>query len=323
MREIQGFREIVDDYDLFLLDMWGLMHDGSQPYEGVLDVIKQLKANGKDLIILSNSSKRREKSFKTLSKLGFDPSDFTKIITSGDVGYKWLSNDASSGSEPWSVLSELHARYNRTVYVFGSGDGDRDYCESCDWRLAPIGECNLIVARGTFTLDDGSSVIDKKTNLASYEKTYWDVLEVAAERRLPMLVANPDKVRPDVERPPMPGKIGLDYEALLDESDHELIQRVGKPFEDVYKIAMSDSDVPKSRILMVGDALETDVTGGSAMGIHTAWVIKDGIHSPDLPDGSLMDGATQILKTFNAASTTTYAMGRKLTPTLIAPHFRW
>lgn len=55
-------------HDTFLLDMWGVMHDGVKPYDGVLDTVQQLKAQGKKLIILSNSSKRRDNSEKMLIK---------------------------------------------------------------------------------------------------------------------------------------------------------------------------------------------------------------------------------------------------------------
>ena len=63
--------KILDKYDTFLLDMWGVLHDGSKPYEGVLQTVKELKAMGKNLIILSNSSKRRENSHKMLGKREF------------------------------------------------------------------------------------------------------------------------------------------------------------------------------------------------------------------------------------------------------------
>ena len=59
---------LIDNYDTFLLDMWGVMHDGSAPYEGVLQTIRELKKAGKKLIILSNSSKRRENSEKMLGR---------------------------------------------------------------------------------------------------------------------------------------------------------------------------------------------------------------------------------------------------------------
>ena len=80
-----GIEEVAKDHDVFLLDMWGVMHDGNRPYDGVIDTIQKLKDAGKEMIILSNSSKRRENSLKMLSKLGFDPDDFSQVITSGDV----------------------------------------------------------------------------------------------------------------------------------------------------------------------------------------------------------------------------------------------
>ena len=33
---------------------------------------------------------------------------------------------------------------------------------------------------------------------------------------------------------------------------------------------------------MIGDALETDITGGTMAGIDTCWVLLDGIHSSEL-----------------------------------------
>jgi len=52
--------------------MWGVMHNGSEPYEGVLETVKELKRAGKKMIILSNSSKRRENSHKMLTKRKYD-----------------------------------------------------------------------------------------------------------------------------------------------------------------------------------------------------------------------------------------------------------
>lgn len=44
------------------------MHDGSKPYEGVLQTVQELKNAGKKMIILSNSSKQRSNSEKMLVK---------------------------------------------------------------------------------------------------------------------------------------------------------------------------------------------------------------------------------------------------------------
>jgi HAD superfamily hydrolase (TIGR01459 family) len=324
MKLLEGMRDLIDDHDVFLLDMWGCMHDGSLPYDGVLNVVQKLKDAGKKMIILSNSSKRKDNSIQMLKNLGFDPDDFDQIITSGEVAYQMLSGDDSLGCEPWDVISGIRASGNQKVFVLGSGDGDQEYCESCGWTLAPVEEASLIIARGTFSINDGISLINKRDEPERYEDMLEQKLNEAAVRRIPMLVANPDKVRPDFERPPMPGKIGDTYEQALGGGPEAeaLVKRIGKPFHDVYDIALRGT-TDLSRICMVGDALETDVTGGSSVGIKTVWVIADGIHGPDAEGKeSLLQGAMFVLENFNTKEGT-YAKGRSLSPSFILQHFRY
>jgi HAD superfamily hydrolase (TIGR01459 family) len=255
LTHVDGIKDISNSYSTFLLDMWGVMHDGTNPYEGVIDTVKKLKENGKKLIILSNSSKRKEKSIKALKRLGFDPEeDFDQIITSGEVSYRMLSGDTSLQCSNWKVLSDLISSNKKQVFVFGSGDGDEEYCSSCGWTLASIEDADLILARGTFTINDGSGNIVSKAN---NEKEYFDALnkalEIAAARKVPMLVSNPDKVRPDKGLPPMPGAIGDSYEELLD-GDCSIVKRIGKPYPEVYELALQGINDP-SDVIMVGDAL--------------------------------------------------------------------
>lgn len=322
MKVVQGVRDLVDGYDLFLLDMWGVMHDGSQPYDGVLDVVSKLKAAGKRMVILSNSSKRQENSIKMLHKLGFDPQDFEQIITSGEVAYQMLGGESPLVTLP-TVWPKLKDAANRKAVVLGSGDEDVEYLQGCGWQVASAEEASLVVARGTFTVNDGSSVAHKRESAGTYDDALADILEACAVRRLPMLVTNPDKIRPDVERPPMPGKIGDAYEAVLAKQGvtdpSSLVRRIGKPFPDVYEMSLKDG-TDKTRACMVGDALETDVTGGNLAGIATVWVLMDGIHSPDV---NSLGGATNVVEKFNADSSATYARGRFLQPDYLMTHFRW
>jgi ribonucleotide monophosphatase NagD (HAD superfamily) len=101
------------------------------------------------------------------------------------------------------------------------------------------------------------------------------------------------------------------------------VKYIGKPFSDVYEIALRNQD--RSKVCMVGDALETDITGASAEGIDSIWVVKDGVHNVDVEskgNGSLQDGCQKVLDQFNN-NKETYANGRKLSPTIVLPHFRW
>lgn len=349
LNHIDGVQNIADSYSTFLLDMWGVMHDGSKPYDGVLKTVEKLRAKADDadadadadadendnkkLIILSNSSKRLPNAIKMLTKLGFNPNqDFHQIITSGDVSHRMLSGDTTLQCSTWSVLQDLIANSPKNVFVFGSGDGDEEYCESSGWTLSSIEQADLIVARGTFTINDGSGdVVTKQPEIQDGEVEYFRVLEdklaIAAERRIPMLVTNPDKVRPDKGLPPMPGAIGDAYEKHLvtvmggngDEGDAtKLVKRIGKPFKEVYELALQGLD-PSSAV-MVGDALETDITGGTWSEVDTLWVVNDGIHSPfvnEMGSGDYKEGVKNVLEDFNQKK------GCDLSPTSITKHFRW
>mmetsp|Transcript_6960 Transcript_6960/g.12905 ORF Transcript_6960/g.12905 Transcript_6960/m.12905 type:complete len:412 (-) Transcript_6960:1213-2448(-) len=360
LQVIPSLRHIVDEYDVFLLDMWGVMHDGEVAYEGVLDLVKELKRAKRDMIILSNSSKRQDNSIKMLLKLGFDPDDFSKIITSGEVSHHLLNYLASSptmqegiskGKEisrsAWvpsvipSALLELSSSLtSRRAFCFGSGDGDEEYLASCGWTLADTVEnADLLVARGTFVVLDANSCADKKVGEEAYWQAYHQALERAAQKGIPMVVANPDKIRPDADMSPMPGTIGVHYQQLLERNGNRdsssLVLCIGKPFADVYEIALRDC--PGKRACMVGDALETDVTGANAAGIDSVWVVNNGIHSEEIANKAsdegvqrendsvahLRSGCEAVLRDFNKESETTYAKGQQLSPTFVMPTFRW
>merc|ERR1712161_36024 len=68
-----GIRSIIDDYDVFLLDMWGVMHDGNQPYSGVQEVVKKLKSYNSNINDNNNDNvggQKKKKKKKKKKKMG-------------------------------------------------------------------------------------------------------------------------------------------------------------------------------------------------------------------------------------------------------------
>lgn len=103
----------------------------------------------------------------------------------------------------------------------------------------------------------------------------------------------------------------------MTESDAQtFVKRVGKPFSEVYDIALRGKD--PARTIMIGDALETDITGGLNAGCATLWVVKDGIHSKDAEK----TGPMAVVDGFNG-SYGTYAYGEKVMPEYVVDNFRW
>ena len=73
-RLCKGLSDISDSYSGFIIDQWGVLHDGKTPYEGVVECLKELKSRKKHVIILSNSGKRAEENKERLKKIGIGPS---------------------------------------------------------------------------------------------------------------------------------------------------------------------------------------------------------------------------------------------------------
>ena len=89
---IKGLTDIINQYDVFILDQWGVMHDGKKGYDKAIKCVKRLYQERKKIIIISNSSKRKEASVKRLAELGFDPKHFLELMTSGEMIWQSLKN---------------------------------------------------------------------------------------------------------------------------------------------------------------------------------------------------------------------------------------
>ena len=57
---IKGLADIINQYDVFILDQWGVMHDGTKGYIQAIKCVEKLYQEKKEIIIISNSSKRKE-----------------------------------------------------------------------------------------------------------------------------------------------------------------------------------------------------------------------------------------------------------------------
>ena len=82
---IECISKIVDKYDIFILDQWGVMHDGFFGYPHAIDCVNKLVQLNKKLIIISNTSKRNKVTSDRLRNLGFEKHNFFEVMTSGEM----------------------------------------------------------------------------------------------------------------------------------------------------------------------------------------------------------------------------------------------
>src|SRR5258708_7673067 len=87
---VPGIGALADRYDGFILDVWGVLHNGLEPYPGVLDALGRLRAAGKRLCVLSNAPARAETVVGRMGTIGIPRVAFEPIITSGEEAWQPL-----------------------------------------------------------------------------------------------------------------------------------------------------------------------------------------------------------------------------------------
>jgi ribonucleotide monophosphatase NagD (HAD superfamily) len=90
MRRLTGFAPLAEAYDGFIIDLWGVIHDGVTPYDGAVDCLRRLRALGKPSILLSNAPRRSGVAQIGMRAMGITDDLYTDILTSGEQTFRML-----------------------------------------------------------------------------------------------------------------------------------------------------------------------------------------------------------------------------------------
>lgn len=233
--------EFASRYDGFLLDLWGVLHDGHALYPGVHPCLERLRGQGKGIVLISNAPRRAFRARKVLQTLGIEDALYDGLITSGEVAYHYLANTRELGN----------------AYLFIGPDRDADVLDGLDYQRVQDSQNADFLLNAGFARDD-ETLEDWNARLLSY-----------AELELPMLCLNPDRevVRLNGQRLLCAGLLAERYAAL-----GQRVRWFGKPYPEIYAEALAMLNLPKQRVLAVGDSLHTDIAGGKEAGVDTALV---------------------------------------------------
>ena len=72
MREINHLSEVFDAYDTFVIDLWGVIHNGIKLNDKAIEAVAQLKIKSKKIVLLSNAPRPSAKVVDFLLKLKMD-----------------------------------------------------------------------------------------------------------------------------------------------------------------------------------------------------------------------------------------------------------
>jgi len=242
--EYSSVHQLARLYRGFIIDIFGVLHDGVELNPDVLTTLTELRAVGARVCLLSNSPRRAARIISRLSDMGLYQHLYDGLVSSGELVYAAMSGALRLRGMP------IGRRYFHA--------GPPDLCgllESLTYEpvSSPAG-ADFILATGDITHDAG-----------------W--ISHALERNLPMICANPDlEVIIDGQRVPCAGSLAKRYEG---QGGH--VHRVGKPGVDAFVAALRILDLPKAEVIMIGDSLATDIAGANSAGLNSALVLS-GVH---------------------------------------------
>jgi len=251
----QGISDISDSYNAFIIDQWGVIHNGEKAYDGAVDCLKELRARKKYIIILSNSGKRAEENKQRLKQFGVGPTLYDEIITSGEICWQGLKTQDDGFFKNIGEKCFLMTRDGDTSIIAG---------------LDNIKVTNNI-EEADFLLISGSEA-PKKTLVDYYEP----ILRVAIRRRLKAICANPDsRILIGNNYAFGPGMIARRYEDF-----GGVVYYVGKPHKPVFQHCirlMQEREIYPGQTVMVGDTMAHDIIGAAGVNIDTC-LVKNGLH---------------------------------------------
>ncbi len=279
--------KLVDHYDGLLCDIWGVLHNGVAAFDDAVDALCRVRASGRFVILITNAPRLSKDVYPQLARFGVPRAAFDTILTSGDV------TGILVASQPDAPL-----------FHFGPAR-DRSVLEGLTNPIVALKDAKICLLTGP--LDDDIETVD----------VYHSRLVQMRDNAVKMICANPDlRVRSGPRMVICAGSIAQRY-AQLGGS----VIYAGKPQAEIYDealkraAALAGREIPKTRLLAVGDGMPTDIKGAADNGFD-AYFVAGGIHAEAFPDMNLAANVTKAGETLKSKFA-----GLKLVG--ICDHLRW
>ena len=241
-----GLSDLADRYDAFVIDLWGVLHDGVSAFPEAVACLERLRDRDKCVLILSNAPRRAESVAARNVELGIARELCDVVMSSGEATWQHLARR----DDPWHRALGHRCHHIGPERDHGMRDGlDYEFVED-------TAAADFILNTGTLDFGDSAA-------------RYDGLLRAALARRLPMICANPDlEVIRGGRREICAGSIARAYEEIGGE-----VRYHGKPYPGVYEDCFALTDLPAAaRIAAIGDSLRTDIAGARAAGIDGIFV---------------------------------------------------
>ncbi len=259
-QKLKGISEISDKFDVYFIDLWGVIHNGVQCYPEALKVLEKLKEQNKKIVLISNAPRPSAVVKVFLETIGLESSCYDFLVTSGDITREYISLNSSK----------------KNFYHLGP-TRDIDLFKDLNVALTSKEECDEIICTGL--------VSDEEEKLQDYKI----LLDFFLNKKIPLICANPDEVAARGE------KIVFCAGALANQYKQEggMVRYFGKPYSDIYSFALKKvrahkdfKDKKEINTLVIGDNIKTDIKGANLFNLDSV-LILNGIYKDFFRDGTV------------------------------------
>ena len=242
----EGLSSIVDNYNLFYIDLWGVVHNGVNLYQGAIDTLKEISKKKKDYVLLTNAPRPNSTVKNFLKKMGMDKEISDNVFTSGEAALNYLNKNY----------------FDKKFYHIGP-PRDFDLFKSFEkMKLNNIENSEYIICTGLF---------DEHDNDLNY---YKKLFEKSLKKK--MICTNPDLiVDRGNTRELCAGSVAMVFEKMGGE-----VIYFGKPYPEVYNQSINNKN---KKILSIGDNLNTDIKGANLLN-YDSLIISNGIHKNEIEE---------------------------------------
>ncbi len=238
-----GLKSIVDKYNLFFIDLWGVVHNGINLYNNSVEVLENLSKANKEFVLLTNAPRPNQMVINFLKKLGLR-NFYNNVFTSGEASLKYLTKELKN-------KKFFHLGPKKDFDLFNSFEEN---------KVSNIKDSDYLLCTGLF--EDYETDINFYKNLLSEHVTKK------------MICTNPDLiVDRGNEREYCAGSVAKWFEEIKGK-----VIYFGKPYPPVYSLS---SNTTNKNVLCIGDNLNTDIRGANIQN-YDSLLITSGIHKNEI-----------------------------------------
>jgi len=240
----EGLKSIIDNYDIFYIDLWGVIHNGIILHKNAIDVLKEITKSKKKYVLLTNAPRPNKTVKAFLEKMGMKKEIREKVYSSGEASLNYLKKNY----------------LNQKFYHIGPPRDFDLFLEFEENKSENILEGTYFLCTGLFENQD--------KDLNYYKELFKDHINKK------MICTNPDLiVDRGSKRELCAGSVALVFEKMGGE-----VIYFGKPFPEVYNQSINNRE---KKILSIGDNLNTDIKGANLLN-YDSLIISNGVHKNEI-----------------------------------------